>query len=124
LQEYHDMRRRLFVQTLIVSGAAAFSILGMLTAAKAQDVGDVQRGLEIAADICAACHAVRPGAPRSPVVTAPTFDEIAHTSGMTSIALTVWLTAHSHPTMPNLILRPQQVRDVSAYILSLQGTKP
>ena len=39
--------------------------------------------------------------------------------GMTAAALTFWLTAQSHPTMPNLILSPQQVRNVSAYLLSL-----
>ena len=41
--------------------------------------------------------------------------------GMTEAALAVWLTAQSHPTMPNLILSSQQVRNVSAYLLSLRG---
>ena len=34
--------------------------------------------------------------------------------------LTVWLTAYPHHSMPYLILSGQQVRDVSAYILSLR----
>jgi len=42
------------------------------------------------------------------------------TPGMTAAALNFWLTAHVHPTMPLLILSSQQVRDVSAYILSLR----
>jgi hypothetical protein len=39
---------------------------------------------------------------------------------MTAAALNFWLAAHVHPTMPLLILSSQQVRDVSAYILSLR----
>ena len=54
------------------------------------------------------------------VHSAPNFRAIAHTPGMTAAALTVWLTAHPHHRMPNLILTGEQVRDVSAYILSLQ----
>jgi hypothetical protein len=39
---------------------------------------------------------------------------------MMAAALAVWFTAQSHPTMPNFIFSPQQVRDLSAYILSLR----
>jgi hypothetical protein len=38
---------------------------------------------------------------------------------MTATALPVFLTT-SHSKMPNLILAPQQIADVSAYILSLR----
>jgi mono/diheme cytochrome c family protein len=108
------------VRTLIVS--AIFSILGMVAASQAQDdVGDVQRGHQLALDVCGSCHAVRAGATQSPLATAPSFEEIAHMPGMTEAALAVWLTAQSHPTMPNLILSSQQVRNVSAYLLSLRA---
>ena len=46
--------------------------------------------------------------------------EIANTSGMTATALTVWLQT-SHPTMPNIILEPNDVSNVVAYILSLKN---
>jgi len=49
----------------------------------------------------------------------PDFQEIANTKGMTATALRVFLTA-SHPKMPNLILTPEQIADVTAYILSLR----
>ena len=39
--------------------------------------------------------------------------------GMTATALRVFLTT-SHPKMPNLILAPEQITDVIAYILSLR----
>jgi cytochrome c len=38
---------------------------------------------------------------------------------MTATALRVFLTT-SHPSMPNLILTPQDMTDVIAYILSLR----
>ncbi len=95
------------MRTLIVS--AVFSILGMVAASQAQEIGDVQQ-----------CHAVRAGQTQSPLATAPSFEEIAYIPGMTAAALAFWLTAQSHPTMPNLILSPQQVRNVSAYLLSLR----
>jgi hypothetical protein len=38
---------------------------------------------------------------------------------MTATALRVFLTT-SHPSMPNLILTPQDTTDVIAYILSLR----
>ena len=107
------------MRMLIVS--AAFSIFGIVPASRAQDIGDVQQGRQFAIDVCASCHAVRAGQTQSPLATAPSFEEIAHMPGMTAAALTFWLTAQSHPTMPNLILSPQQVRNVSAYVLSLRG---
>jgi len=61
-----------------------------------------------------------PAKPKSPLATAPSFEEITHMPGMTAAALAFWLTTQSHPTMPNLVLSPQQVRNVSAYVLSLR----
>ena len=98
-------------------------LLGTLapaTVAQAQDIRDIRQGRQVALDVYASCHAVRAGQVRSRLATAPSFEAIAKTPGMTAAALAVWLTAHSHPTMPNLILSSQQVRDVSAYILSLR----
>jgi hypothetical protein len=54
------------------------------------------------------------------VAIGPSFQDIANTKGMTATALRVFLTT-SHPKMPNLILTPEQIADVSAYILSLRG---
>jgi len=105
------------MRILIVS--AVFSALAV-TAVQAQDIGDIRQGRRLALDVCASCHAVRAGQTRSPLATAPSFEEIANTPGMTAAALNFWLTAHVHPTMPLLILPSQQVRDVSAYILSLR----
>jgi len=106
------------MRALIVS--VVFSIVGVVTTIQAQDFGDVRQGRRLALDICASCHAVHASEILSPNAAAPSFRAIAHTPGMTAAALAVWLTAHPHHKMPYLILSGQQVRDVSAYILSLQ----
>ena len=48
------------------------------------------------------------------------FRDVADTPGMTRTALRAFLLT-SHPKMPNLILTPEQMDDVTAYILSLRG---
>ena len=85
----------------------------------AQEAGDPRAGLRLARDVCAACHAVEAGQNRSPRAQAPTFTRIALIPGMTTTALTVALRT-SHKTMPNIMLEPRELRDVTAYITSLQ----
>jgi mono/diheme cytochrome c family protein len=99
----------------------AFSAALLLAPAQsgAQDNGEVTRGLALAQQVCAECHAVNKLQARSPNSAAPRFETIAKVSGMTSIALTVALQT-SHRSMPNLILEEDQRRNVIAYILSLK----
>ena len=99
---------------------ALFGAVATVTAAQAQELDAIQRGRKLALDICAACHAVRPGESQSSTAAAPSFEAVANTPGMTTAALAVWLTAQSHPTMPMIVLSREQVGDVSAYILSLR----
>jgi hypothetical protein len=56
---------------------------------------------------------------RHPSIQRPVFKDVANTSGMTATALTIWLQT-SHPTMPNIILEPNDMSNVVAYILSLK----
>lgn len=87
--------------------------------ANAQD-GDVAAGRSFAREACISCHVVEPTNVRPRIVViGPNFHDIANTKGMTATALRVFLTT-SHPKMPNLILTPQQITDVTAYILSLR----
>jgi mono/diheme cytochrome c family protein len=85
----------------------------------AQDAEEVGRGREIAQTICAACHVVAKGQLVSFNSEAPPFPVLAATPGMTTIALTAALLT-SHRQMPNIILQPDERRDVIAYILSLK----
>ena len=101
---------------LAVMVAAALSVAAFN--ADAQD-GDVAAGRTFAREACNSCHVVEPTNP-SPriVVIGPDFQEIANIKGMTATALRVFLTT-SHPKMPP-DPRPEQIADVSAYILSLR----
>jgi mono/diheme cytochrome c family protein len=100
--------------------SSLFGTLVAVTAVQVQQIGDIRQGHQFALDACASCHAVRRGQTLSPLATAPSFEEIANTPGMTEAALNFWLTAQVHPTMPLLMLSSQQVRNVSAYILSMR----
>src|SRR6266446_2806272 len=86
---------------------------------QAQDVSERMKGASFAQQICAECHAVHAGQPRSPNGQAPTFETVAKTPGMTAIALTAILRT-SHRTMPNIILADDDLRNVIAYILTLK----
>lgn len=108
---------------LVLSSAMMLSAIAV---AEAQNVGDVpmgeignpQAGFEYAHATCAACHAI--SEEKSPVPNAPRFKDVANTPGMTPTALIVWLQGAQHPTMPNLVIRGQELRNVAAYILSLK----
>ncbi len=89
-------------------------------AADAQDIGQPQKGGELAEQLCAECHAVRRDQGASPNPSAPPFAAIAAVPGMSSTALSAALQT-SHRTMPNVILDSHQITNIIAYILSLRG---
>jgi mono/diheme cytochrome c family protein len=101
-------------------------VLGADGLAAAQDVGDVpmgeigdpQAGFDYAHSVCATCHAI--SQEPSPNPTAPRFKDVANTPGMTPTAIKVWLQGASHPTMPNIMISGQELRNLTAYILSLK----
>jgi len=95
------------VSVLLASGAGAV------------EVGNPERGLDYARRICASCHAVEPGTTFL-FSDIPSFEDIANSEGMSPRALVVWLTT-SHPNMPDLIIPPDDMDDVIAYIMSLRG---
>jgi len=103
------MRRfSLFVLALLLGSQAA----------NAQDSAEVRQGHAFAQRICATCHGIVLGAP-SPVAGAPNFYTLASTPGMSELALRVALQTPHH-SMPNLMLTADEMRDVTAYIMSLR----
>jgi mono/diheme cytochrome c family protein len=100
------------VALTVALAATAFS-------AKAQD-GDIAAGHAFAREACKTCHIIEAEEGSSRMIAiGPAFRDIASTRGMTATAIRVFLTS-SHPKMPNLILTPEEIADVSAYILSLR----
>ncbi len=104
-----------------VAATACLAIaLALPGTAGAQDAGDKSRGLDLALRVCANCHAVAAGETVSPVSAAPSFEDVVETPGMTGMALSAFLRT-PHRTMPDLILSPDEIRDVVAHILSLKN---
>jgi mono/diheme cytochrome c family protein len=101
---------------LLVATAAA---LAATTSIRAQDIGQQQKGHELAQQLCSECHAVRKDQTRSPNPNAPRFEIIAGVSGMSSAALHAALQT-SHRSMPNILLDADQMTNIVAYILSLK----
>ncbi len=84
-------------------------------AAAAQDAGEGER---IARQWCGNCHQVA----RDPVRASdavPSFPAIAQMSSTTQASLAAFLSS-SHGRMPDYALTRSEIRDVSAYILSLR----
>jgi cytochrome c len=97
---------------------AAFVIAGAAPG-NAQSVGDAAKGRAFAQQICSECHNIEKGERPSPNGLAPNFETVAKTPGLTAIALTAALRT-SHRTMPNIIIPDDDLRNVVAYVLSLQ----
>lgn len=99
--------------------AAAITAAAPTAPGTAQELGQPSRGLELARQLCAQCHAVEKRQAQSPNVSAPRFQVIASVPGMTAIALAATLNT-SHRTMPNIMLAADERADIIAYILALK----
>jgi mono/diheme cytochrome c family protein len=88
----------------------------------AMDIGDARRGLSYAQKVCAACHNVSESGAASPNSTAPPFKQVANLPGASLAGLTEW-SRTPHSSMPNLIVEPNDMDDVIAYILTLKDRK-
>ena len=102
---------------------APAAILALAAAsAHAQD-GDVAAGHDFAREACSACHLVdaKQKKPRR-IVIGPAFRDIANTGGMTATALRVPHNVAPEDAQPDLT--PEEIADVTAYILSLSNRPP
>jgi mono/diheme cytochrome c family protein len=108
------------LKRLVAILLASAVLTGGLVRASAQESGEPTRGLEVARQLCAACHAVVKGEPASPNILAPPFERVANVPGMTAMALNHLLHS-SHETMPNVMVPPDDQWHLVAYILSLRA---
>ena len=107
------------MRALMLLSVISLAALVATSAPAQQDVGNPEAGFAVASEICASCHAVSREQDMSPILEAPRFEDVANNPGMTAMALFAWMTT-SHPTMPNIVLEPEELRNVVAYILSLK----
>src|SRR6266704_3350083 len=103
-----------------LAGEATFAAAAISSAqSQAQDFGQPEKGLTLAKQVCSECHAVDKQSAASPNPAAPRFEAVANVPGITVLALTVALQT-PHRAMPNLMLDPDEIRNVAAYIVSLK----
>jgi cytochrome c len=75
-------------------------------------------GRRLAGAWCRECHAIE-AITAGPASAAPAFTAIANQPSTTELSLKVFLRS-SHPSMPNIIIAPDQADDLVRYILSLK----
>ncbi len=93
-------------------------LLGFTLAASAQSV-DPSVGRHLAETVCSACHQSSAASPpQSPKSAAPSLVDISRMPSTNELAIMVFLRS-SHPTMPNIILSPEEIDSLAAYIVSL-----
>jgi len=92
------------------------ALLALFTAAGSAEA-DPTRGLQLSEELCSQCHAVIPGE-SSPNPKAPTFARSAADPSITRYSLRAFLRT-PHSTMPNIIVKPDDVDDIADYLLSL-----
>jgi cytochrome c len=94
------------------------AILLISFAAQPSARADQARGKILAEQQCSYCHAVK-WDDLSPDPGAPSFAEVAAEPSITEYMLRVFLKT-PHPTIPNLIISPDDVDDLVSYIISLK----
>ena len=106
------------------STGMASALPGMTAAAHLSPAA--RRGLVFAEQRCAACHSVRAnGSSSNPE--APPWDDIANRPGTTQATLRAFLRdSHNYPAAMNFRVDARRIRDLAAYIASLQkpGYRP
>ncbi len=103
----------------VLAIAAILTAGPVLAQEQEQERGNAERGRAYAETNCAECHEVRRGHFDSPNPEAPVFQDIANAEGMTEIALYAFFRI-SHPSMPNLIVPPDDIADLTAYLMSIR----
>lgn len=82
---------------------------------------DVIEGDRLAHTLCVNCHVVDTQSPLLRTDRVPSFSWIARQPGLTQDYLTDWLsTSRSHERMPDFSLTRDEIRQLSAYIISLK----
>ena len=97
-------------------------LVALLVAARVAAAQDREAGRRIAERWCINCHRIGPDARGPANDTAPSFPAIAAMASTTAISLNVFLSS-PHGRMPDYSLSRAEIRDVSAYILSLRDGK-
>jgi len=103
----------------IAGWAAAVLWLATGTCQAQSPPGNPQRGHELSARLCANCHAVARNAPGPVLGDVPGFPAIANRQNSTPEQIAGRIII-PHPAMPGVSLTAAEIKDIVAYIVSLQ----
>ena len=118
------MRRRIKVGVVRMAMVLWIALLAsLLASSQAQAQNQANRGLFVAKQVCAQCHAVGKKSRRSPNAAAPRFGDIANSPGTTATTISAALQTTPHRTMPNVRMNRDELNNLVTYILSLKATK-
>jgi cytochrome c len=106
------------VLAMIVALAALFLIRLHHASGDTVSSDSAGAGHRLADAWCKQCHAIE-ASTAGMANAAPDFVKIANQPAMTALSLKVFLQT-SHPSMPNLVIAPDQADDLVNYILSLK----
>jgi mono/diheme cytochrome c family protein len=98
--------------------AVAIVIIYSALAAVADAQAAAARGEALAQSWCSRCHALKPDQ-SSANPTAPRFSDVAADPSITEYSLRAFLKS-PHPTMPNIMMKTDDMEDTASYILSLK----
>lgn len=98
----------------------AFVLAALAGSASARaQTADPTMGRRLAASLCVECHRIDVDTPaKSASSNAPSFVDVARLPSTNELAIKVFLRT-SHANMPNLILTPDDIDSVAAYIVGL-----
>src|SRR5579863_5657071 len=121
------MTRRHRIMVIWVAAVALLAI-GKIRQVKADPASvvagssmDIAEGDRLAHTLCINCHVVDTKMPLVRTDRVPSFSWIAQQPGLTPEYVTGWLsTSQSHERMPDLSLSRSEIRQLTAYILSLR----
>ena len=108
---------------MAVAGCAALVADASDTAVSSESVirteMRVQEGAATAKLWCSQCHLIAPDSNDAALADAPSFYEVANRPEQTRDAIEAYL-LDPHPPMPDLNLSSEELKNLSAYILSLK----
>jgi cytochrome c len=109
----------LHIGAAILLAIVALFLIRLHNAGGATPAADsITAGHKLAEAWCKACHAID-ATTAGTSNNAADFVAVANMPSTTELSVKVFLRS-SHPSMPNLVLTPEQTSDIASYILSLR----
>lgn len=103
---------------MLLGMATLFAVRMHQASGAAPGADSISAGHRLAEAWCKTCHAIDSD-PSGPPHAGPDFIRVANMPSTTELALKVFLRT-SHPSMPNIVLTPEQTENLVTYILSLK----